>query len=250
MQRPQIHKTVKRITTAVLFSSGLIAISILLKSETPIEHPIEVHDHTSQELSVYDRPVLAVESKGFLRKDYNRKHIHEAQKVGVLGLSDAYCLEDFVQDQLLLPVKEDKGYLIGDMTHSYPYLTEDAILMLRKIGASFYEASGDSSAIYVSSLTRTNETQRKLRRRNANASKSESSHCYGVSFDISYIRYNGVKEWHYERTKILEGILANLQKSGEIYVLKERNQSCFHVTVRQQVDIKKGAQSENPLANL
>jgi hypothetical protein len=71
-----------------------------------------------------------------------------------------------------------------------------------------------------------------LRRRNTNAAKDESSHCYGVSFDISYIRYNGKREWDYERTQKLEAILAKMQEDGEIYVLKERKQSCFHISVR------------------
>ena len=41
-----------------------------------------------------------------------------------------------------------------------------------------------------------------------------------------------MREWNYERTKALEGVLATMQKNGEIYVLKERNQSCFHITIR------------------
>ena len=143
-------------------------------------------------------------------------------------------LLEFIENEQLISVVSDCGYIVADMTHSYPYLTKDAILALRKIGASFYEASGDFSAFTVSSLTRTEMTQKKLRKRNSNASKRESSHTFGVSFDISYIRYNGVREWNYERTKALEGVLATMQKNGEIYVLKERNQSCFHITVREQ----------------
>ena len=227
-----LRQKIRYYLSASVFTIGLIALSILLKSETHIdeEHIPEVPEIETP--SIYDQPITIVNSKGTPRKDYNQKHIDEAKKVGVGSLKDTSAINRLIETEQLISVVSDQGYIVADMTHSYPYLTKDAILILRKIGASFYEASGDSSTFTVSSLTRTESTQKKLRKRNSNASKRESSHTFGVSFDISYIRYNGVREWHYERTKALEGVLAAMQRNGEIYVLKERNQSCFHITVR------------------
>lgn len=227
-----LRQKIRHYLSASVFTISLIALSILLKSETPLVDEFKTEASVAAAPSIYDLPISVVASKGKPHKDWNQKHIDEAKKVGVGSLKDTAALHKLIKDEQLISVVSDRGYIVADMTHSYPYLTEDAILTLRKIGASFYEASGDSSAFTVSSLTRTESTQKKLRKRNANASKRESSHTFGVSFDISYIRYNGVREWNYERTKALEGVLATMQKNGEIYVLKERNQSCFHVTVR------------------
>jgi hypothetical protein len=229
MDRFELKHQLKHFISASLFTIGLIAISIVLKSETTMKEEVS---GVNEVCTVYDEYIVLAESKGKAKKDWNQKHIDQAKKVGVGSLKDMSALNKFIEYERLLSVVSDKGYIVADMTHSYPYLTKDAILTLRKIGASFYEASGDSSAFTVSSLTRTESTQKKLRKRNSNASKRESSHTFGVSFDISYIRYNGVREWNYERTKALEGVLATMQKNGEIYVLKERNQSCFHITIR------------------
>jgi hypothetical protein len=229
MDRFELKYQLKHFISASLFTIGLIAISIVLKSETTMKEEVS---GVNEVCTVYDEYIVLAESKGKAKKDWNQKHIDQAIKVGVGSLKDMSALNKFIEYERLLSVVSDKGYIVADMTHSYPYLTKDAILTLRKIGASFYEASGDSSAFTVSSLTRTESTQKKLRKRNSNASKRESSHTFGVSFDISYIRYNGVREWNYERTKALEGVLATMQKNGEIYVLKERNQSCFHITIR------------------
>ena len=224
---------IKHFLSASILSMALIAMGILLKSEKPIDIEIAQGEINSNPLeTVFDKPVAIVKGEGKLKKDYIGKHLNAAKLLGVGSLKDTSTIRGFVEKNRLIPVIPDKGYVLGDMTHSYPYLTEDAILVLRKIGVSFYQATKDHSSFTVSSLTRTEQTQKKLRRRNSNAAKDESSHCYGVSFDISYIRYNGVREWNYERTKTLEGILAAMQKNGEIYVLKERNQSCFHITVR------------------
>lgn len=233
MDRFKLKHQVKHFLSVSLFTLGLIAISILLKSETTISDAANLENTEVEVLSVYDLPITVFESKGKPKKDFNQKHISEAKKAGVGSLKDTCVLNMFVEKKALVKVLSDEGYIVGDMTHSFAYLTEDAVLALRKIGASFYQASGDSSAFTVSSLTRTESTQQKLRKRNANASKRESSHTFGVSFDISYIRYNGERAWNYEYTKALEGVLATMQKNGEILVLKERNQSCFHITVRE-----------------
>lgn len=226
-----LKQKLKHYISVSLFTLGLLAISVLLKSETTIEKEPEPIEIIEKVCSVYDAPLILAKSKGKPLRDYNHKHVSTAKKIGVGSLKDTSALNKMVKEKRLISVIPDKGYLLSDMTHSYPFLTEDALLALRKIGASFYEASGDKSAFTVSSLARTEDTQKKLRKRNANATKSESSHCYGVSFDISYIRYNGVRAWNYEHTKALEGVLATMQKNGEILVLKERNQSCFHITV-------------------
>ena len=215
--------------SASLLTIGLLSLSVLLKSGKTADAPTIVEAINP---SVYEVPVNIVTGKGKPSKDFIAKHLESAKKLGVGSLADTSSIKEMASAGELIKVVPDKGYTLSKMTHSYPYLTEEAVLVLRKIGASFYEATEDNSYFTVTSLTRTEHTQSLLRRRNTNAAKDESSHCYGVSFDISYIRYNGIREWDYERTQKLEAILAKMQDDGEIYVLKERNQSCFHISVR------------------
>lgn len=216
--------------SATVLTIGFFGLSILLKSAKSPDTPTVVIPINP---SVYDTPVNIVTGKGKPSKDFIAKHLESAHNLGVGSLIDTSSINRKAVAGELVEVRADKGYVLASMTHSYPYLTEEALLALRTIGASFYEATDDNSHFTVTSLTRTEHTQSKLRRRNSNAAKEESSHCYGVSFDISYIRYNGVREWDYERTQILESILATLQARGDIYVLKERKQSCFHISVRE-----------------
>ncbi len=215
--------------SASLLTIGLFGLSVLLKSGKSGDAPTVVEPISP---SVYSTPVNIVTGKGKPDKDFIAKHLESAKTLGVGSLADTSAIAKKFRNGELVEVLPDKGYVIGNMTHSYPYLTAEALLALRTIGASFYEATEDNSYFTVTSLTRTEHTQNLLRRRNTNAAKDESSHCYGVSFDISYIRYNGKREWDYERTQKLEAILAELQERGDIYVLKERKQSCFHVSVR------------------
>ncbi len=235
MEVKRIQFKVRYFLSAALLSVSIIALSALLKSETPIEENVMTEPAETAIPTIYDEPITVVNGKGTPSRDYNHRHIQAAKKLGVGSLTDTFSIQSKVSQHSLIKVQPGDGYALASMTHSYPYLTPDALRILRKIGASFKEASGDDSFFTVTSLTRTEHTQKKLRRRNSNAARTESSHCYGVSFDISYIRYNGVREWHYERTKKLEGILAEMQRNGEIYVLKEKNQSCFHITVRTEM---------------
>ncbi|MEP0711605.1 MAG: DUF5715 family protein, partial [Algoriphagus sp.] len=99
-------------------------------------------------------------------------------------------------------------------------------------GLAFQTLTDNESYFMLTSVTRTPEQQKSLRRRNKNATSGESSHSYGVSFDISYIRFNGKKNWNREKQKKLEKVLAEFQDAGKILFIKERKQSCYHVTVR------------------
>ncbi len=179
-----------------------------------------------------EEEMLPVAPRGKLHKDYLLVHQMAANRSGVVVIKNEKELDSLVAQNKLELVEAGVGYTLEDMTHSYTYLTPDAKRTLEKIALSFYTYSGDSSTITITSLTRTEETQKKLSKYNRNATKKESTHTRGVSFDISYIRYNGQKDWNYELTQILEGILAAMQADDEIYVIKERKQNCFHITVK------------------
>jgi hypothetical protein len=84
----------------------------------------------------------------------------------------------------------------------------------------------------VSSITRTLEDQCRLRRVNSNAALGISSHNYGNSFDISYVRFNGVLKHNPKMEAALEKVLKYYYDLGRIYYIKEKQQSCYHITVK------------------
>ncbi|MDN3205266.1 DUF5715 family protein [Algoriphagus sediminis] len=170
--------------------------------------------------------------KGRVRKDYYSKHLNAAEKNGPTLISDENQLLQLIEDGTLVEVKSGRGYEVEKLTHSHPYMTQEAKKVLDELGQTFEVLVGEGSFFTVTSGTRTADQQKKLTRRNRNATKGNSSHSYGVSFDISYIRFNGEKSWDYKKQKQLEKVLRHFQDEGKIYVIKERKQNCFHITVR------------------
>ena len=89
--------------------------------------------------------------------------------------------------------------------------------------------------LVVSSLLRTEEDVKRLRRSgNPNASDN-SAHCYGTTFDITYTRYLREDESEefmqpYELTKVLGEVLLERKKAGKCLVKYEKKEHCFHIT--------------------
>lgn len=158
-------------------------------------------------------------------------HIFEASSFSVPLIKTFRQLDELIHSNKLMTVPEEgKGYYVQKLTHSKAYLFPAAYDVLVKISDKFYEKT--SKKLSISSLTRTMESQSRLRRVNRNAAKGESAHAYGVAFDISYSQYNQVRGRNYNYEKILQNILDEMVENGEIYYIKERRQPCFHITIR------------------
>ncbi len=162
----------------------------------------------------YDNHLVAGESNGF----------------GLIESEDHFG--KLIQENKLVLVSEGTGYRIDKLTHSYPYITPRSKQVLDEIGQAFETLTKNPTFFTVTSVTRTPEQQQNLRKRNKNATAGVSSHSYGVSFDISYIRFNGKKGGNRSAQKDLETVLNEFQAANKIFFIKERKQSCYHVTVR------------------
>ena len=127
--------------------------------------------------------------------------------------------------------KTGKGYKVQKLDYSRPYLVSKAKATLEKIGSRFSKET-KGHTFTVSSITRTLEDQCRLRKVNTNASLGISSHNYGNSFDISYVRFNNKLKPDPKMEVALEKVLKYYVAAGRIFYIKERQQSCFHVTVR------------------
>lgn len=135
-------------------------------------------------------------------------------------------------------------YGMDSLTHSIPYLVPQASALLDTIGSNFLdslECKGlNPNRVIVTSVTRTKEDVKRLRRTNGNASMN-SCHFYGTTFDISWKRFEKVEDpdgrpmqdVNADTLKlVLAEVLRDLRKADRCYVKYELKQGCFHITAR------------------
>jgi hypothetical protein len=131
----------------------------------------------------------------------------------------------------LVPVKEDDGFYVSALTTSTPVLTKSAYNTLVEIGNRFRKETGAGNYFTITSLTRTVEHQKRLSRVNKAATKGVSSHNYGCSFDISYVRFNGRRGANPKLQRALEKILLDIRKEKRLLLIAETSSRCYHITV-------------------
>lgn len=123
------------------------------------------------------------------------------------------------------------------MNYSIPYLVPRASDLLQKIARNFLDSLAMKNiplhTLLVTSVLRTEEDVRRLRRSNANASET-SCHRFATTFDISYNRYNPITTTTSNDTLkwVLSEVLRDLRMQNYCYVKHEVKQGCFHITVR------------------
>lgn len=164
--------------------------------------------------------------------DLYKPHLQASKSFTVDLLKTDATFQKFVKMKRLHQIpQKNTGYRLQKLTHSRSYLNFKAKKVLRRMGEQFYKES-KGGYFTVSSLTRTLTDQCNLRKVNKNASLGISSHNYGNSFDISYVRFNGRLRHDAALEKKLYNVLEDFRKSGKIFYIKEKQQSCYHVTVR------------------
>lgn len=180
---------------------------------------------------VFD-PTKLLAFSGRLKKDTYVEHLNAAELKGLSLIQNEFDLFQRVFEKTLVVADSGKGYRIDSLVYSFPYITPESKEVLEELGKAYEALSGTGNYFTVTSASRTEEQQKSLKRRNRNATDGESSHSFGVSFDISFIRFNGIREWNQKEQNNLEKVLNHFQQTGKIFVIKERRQSCYHVTVR------------------
>ena len=175
--------------------------------------------------------------------DKNDIHLIHASRNGVQPFASNEDFEnrrpDLVEMNRLVLLESNEHFKIKKLTHSHPYLTPDAAEMVNEIARRFNEKikeyKVDEYRIMLTSLLRTEETQTKLSRRNINATKSQSAHLFGTTIDISYKDFYNVKkdtvEQNWEAIQALTKVLVEMRQECKILGVRERKQSCFHLTV-------------------
>jgi len=159
-------------------------------------------------------------------------HLNAAKNHNVGLVKDKTHLNKLTKQGKLVAIKQrGYGYRIDRLTHSHAYLVPKGRTVLNAMARDFVKAAGQNFFV-VTSLTRTEADQKRLRRVNSNASSNDSSHSYGGAIDISYVRFNHKLGANAKLEKHLETVLKQYQASGKIYFVKERQSRCFHIIIR------------------
>ena len=124
--------------------------------------------------------------------DLNEAHLNVAQAIGITPIASRKEAEHMKEK--LQHIETNDLYVVDSLTHSIPYLIKGAAQLLDTIGTNFLDsltAKGlNPNKIIVTSVLRTEDDVKRLRRRNGNAS-ANSAHFYGTTFDVSWKRFKG-----------------------------------------------------------
>ncbi len=190
-------------------------------------------------------PVLSQAESNHLKKYNNPYHVKVGQTKGLqepIYSKDDYLLPNGKYKSIkgLTLLTDNKYYELPKLTSSLPYLQPDAKRFFDELGRRFAKRL-DSMGIRpyrftISSVLRTMDDQKKLRKNNVNATQNTSSHYYARTADIAQTRFfergNPEPVYSYRLRNILLRELIEMQNEGKCYVILESATKCIHITVR------------------
>lgn len=202
-----------------------------------------------------------------LRTYRNKEHVDRAKVLGINALADRSSADALEGSATLVKLEDNAFYVVEDLDYSVPYVTRSTATLLDLIGKRFQDelaAAGLPRYRYViTSVTRTLEDQKRLRRTNGNAA-SVSSHYHATTVDIHYHKFDvdeesvavpdsadifagpyqdrlgrGLRSLAHTRQQKLKALmgrtLLSLQKEGKVLVIYERRQPVYHITLGQKL---------------
>ena len=127
--------------------------------------------------------------------DLNAVQLKSAKAIGISPVASREEAEKLKKK--LVEIGPCDYYDMDSLTHSIPYLVPKASELLEAIGVNFLDSLENKglnpNKVIVTSVTRTKEDVKRLRRTNGNASMN-SCHFYGTTFDISWKRFTKVED--------------------------------------------------------
>ena len=174
--------------------------------------------------------------------DLNEAHLNIAQAIGIAPIASRKDAENMKEK--LHHIETNDLYKVDSLTHSIPYLIPSAAQLLDTIGSNFLDsltAKGlNPNKVIVTSVLRTQDDVKRLRRRNGNAS-ANSAHFYGTTFDVSWKRFQKIEDEDGRPLQdvsadtlklVLSEVQRDLPKAEKCYIKYELKQRCFHITTR------------------
>ena len=164
----------------------------------------------------------------------------EASKGGITTCKTEADIKKLVRRRELFKVSSRNLYLVADMDNSYPYATKETRKLISEVGRRFKKKISSyglkGSRFFITSLTRTTDNVRDLKKTNGNVSDN-SPHMNGNAFDISYARFSYRKvvvtscdEWYMKEA--LAEVIWQLREEKKCWATYEKNQGCFHIVTR------------------
>lgn len=219
-----------RYAIPLLLFTALIALFILLPRSKYEPYPTEPWENRNP-----------YQYRGSFNRDFNDLNDAQLRVAKDIGIEPAATREILAGRRKLVDISDSKNYRLDDLTHSAPLLVPVAADLLNEIGEKFWTTlQRDTLPLYlpiVTSVTRTGEDIKDLSRGNTNASEN-STHQYGTTFDISWKRFHKLDAEdprtipEEELKHLLAIVLRDFQKGERAYIKHERQQACFHITVR------------------
>lgn len=197
---------------------------------------------TEQKSKPKYHPVRSVPSYRNTFPDNNDVQLVSAKKYGVKPVQNRQDAERRMDE--LVFIESSPYYHVDPLSQSIPYLVPSASKMVHDIGKAFYDSLYVKGLplhkIIVTSVLRTRDDIKRLKRHNVNATEN-SCHLYGTTVDICYNRYKTVElvdgtsnrkvpndtlKW------VLSEVLRDFRENKRCYIKYEVKQGCFHMTVR------------------
>ncbi len=212
-------------------------------------NPEDIDQLESDSVSAFDNPILEMPDPNTPLKtkrvgrldeifnDSNFVHYAEAERIGIEPLTDTRS--HLATRRPLVKITSCQDFYVEPLTYSRPYMIPQGAAMVHEIGRRFNDSlaarSGARYRLKVTSVLRTPESVRRLRRANRNAIDS-SVHQLGTTVDISYARFVADDTKITHSAEELKGLLAEvlyaMRQEGKCWVKCEIKQPCFHITVR------------------
>lgn len=240
-----------------------------------------VHWYVTQRTEVFAKQLILQTEQAFeevrpftnadatsLRQFPNRIHVERAQQLGIPRLPDREAAARMLASDVMVRLEDTPHYVVLDLGYSVPYVTTDAAHLLEIIGRRFHTRLAELGLplyrFLVTSATRTDDDQRRLRQVNANAA-ANSSHFHGTTVDLHYARWDYdlshdpiprrpgmsasllqdrlqsayeamIEERHPALKSILAQVLLDAQNEGLVMVTYERMQPVYHITVNREIE--------------
>lgn len=235
MDKRKTRYSIRKISMAAVLFAVIVFLIIRALYPTP----------KGKSINKFSVPVLTKDEKRALRRYNNDYHLEVGKTKGLKVPLDSrgddkVSAEEFCDRYQLVEITDNEYYEIPHLTNSIPYLQAPAKEFLNLLGERFCDQLEELGIkkyrFSISSILRTLENQKSLRKKNVNATPNNSSHYYGRTFDIVQTRYferdNSTPVYTYRLRNLLLRELIKMQDEGKCYVLLERQTKCIHITVR------------------
>jgi hypothetical protein len=219
----------KRVLVAIILSL-LILSPVFWKYRRTIKRVIknEIYSLRNRDKNVCSCNWNSLELK---KDDYKIKHLPGAIKSSNnLFIKNKRILNKQIKRGKLLKIENNKGYKIRSLNNSSCHLTIDAYEILLEMGSRFHNllknTNEKNSYFELSSVLRTEKQQEAIRKKYPKAATfNNSTHSYGVSFDIAYVKGSSCNK----ANRALNTVLNEMQKEKKILICPEKG--CIHITV-------------------